>query len=452
MVMDPRKVAGAAALFAATAVAAVLSAGAAGAETLQEALARAYFTNPTLEGERASLRAQDESVAVARAGQRPALSLAGAVSRSNSVSTTSVATTPTSLTLSLSQTLYRGGRIMNGIEQAELQVLSARARLVATEQQVLSSAVNAYVNLVRDQALVQLNRSSEQVLRSELDATRNRFELGAATRTDIAQAESRVSAAAAGRIQAEGQLQSSIATYWQVLGQAPENIAAPDPLAGLPNTLEEAVAIGLDENPALILADLAGISAERSIEAANGAMLPTVSLSASSRRSADWVHWGAETMSNSIGLSLSMPLYQGGAEYSSIRSAKQSRSQALIGLDAARRLVEAQVTQAWHQLAAARAGIYSRSEQVRASEVALEAVRQEEAVGARTLLDVLNAQQDMLNARVALVTSRRDEIVASYALLAAMGRLTAGALALPVGLYDPTAHYLDVRDAWIGFN
>lgn len=441
------KAAGAAALAALVAAASPTE-----AETLAEALARAYATNPTLEGERSSLRSQDESVSSARAGLRPSLSLAASVTRQNSVSTTSVATTPTSLTLSLSQTLYRGGRIRNGIDLAEVQLLSARARLISTEQTVLTSVVSAYVNLLRDQALVQLNRSSEQVLRSELEATWDRFQLGAATRTDIAQAESRVSAAAASRIQSEGQLQSSIATYWRVLGQAPANIEAPDPLAGLPDTLERSIAIGLDENPSLIIAELSGIAADRSIDAANGALLPTVSLSASSRRSATWVRWGTYSTDNSIGVSVSMPLYQGGAEYASIRSAKQSRSEALIGVDAARRLVETQVTQAWHQLAAARAGIYSRSDQVRAAEVALEGVRQEEAFGARTLLDVLNAQQDLLNARVALVTSRRDEIVASYALLSAMGRLTAASLGLQVQLYDPTAHYLEVRNAWIGWN
>jgi len=424
----------------------------ASAETLAEALARAYATNPTLESERTSLRSQDEAVAKARAGLRPSLSLDASLSRKNSVSTTSVATTPTSLTLSLSQTLYRGGRITNGIDLAEVQLLSARARLVTTEQQVLSSVVDAYVNLLRDQAILQLNRYSEQVLKSALKAARDRFQLGAATRTDIAQAESRVSAAAASRIQSEGQWQSSVATYWRILGQAPASIEAPDPLEGLPETLEATIAIALDESPSLIIAELAAVAADRGIDAANGALLPTVSLSASSKRSADLVRWGKTTTSNSIGLSVSMPLYQGGAEYASIRSAKQSRSEALIDTDAARRQVETKVTQAWHHLATARAAIYSRSDQVRASEVALDGVRQEEAVGARTLLDVLNAQKDLQDARVLLVTSRRDEIVASYALLSAMGRLTAASLGLQIRLYDPTDHYLEVRNAWIGRN
>jgi len=422
------------------------------AETLAEALARAYATNPTLEGERTSLRSQDEAVAKARAGLRPSLSLGASLSRKNSASTKSVSTTPTSLTLSLSQTLYRGGRIANGIDLAEVQLLSARARLVTTEQQVLSSVVDAYVNLLRDQAILQLNRYSEQVLKSALKAARDRFQLGAATRTDIAQAESRVSAAAASRVQSEGKWQSSIATYWRILGQGPASIEAPDPLEGLPETLEATIAIALDESPSLIISELAAVAADRGIDVANGALLPTVSLSASSKRSADLVRWGTTTISNSIGLSVSMPLYQGGAEYASIRSAKQSRSEALIDTDTARRQVEAQVTQAWHQLATARAAIYSRSDQVRASEVALDGVRQEEAVGARTLLDVLNAQKDLQDARVLLVTSRRDEIIASYALLSAMGRLTAESLGLPIPLYDPTEHYLEVRNAWIGRN
>ena len=206
------------------------------AETLSEALSKAYLNNPTLRSERSALKAQDESVVTAVAGQRPALSLATTLNRQNSQTTKSVSTTPTSMTLSLSQTLYRGGRIRKGIELAEVQILSSRAKLVTVEQQVLSSVVNAYVNLLRDQAVVQLNRSSEEVLIGELNATRDRFQLGAATKTDVSQSESRVSAAAASRIQSEGQLQSSIATYVMVMGESPNNIETPDPLENLPET------------------------------------------------------------------------------------------------------------------------------------------------------------------------------------------------------------------------
>lgn len=437
-------------LFAATfIVSLIVGAQSSKAETLSEALSKAYLNNPTLRSERSALKAQDESVVTAVAGQRPALSLATTLNRQNSQTTKSVSTTPTSMTLSLSQTLYRGGRIRKGIELAEVQILSSRAKLVTVEQQVLSSVVNAYVNLLRDQAVVQLNRSSEEVLIGELNATRDRFQLGAATKTDVSQSESRVSAAAASRIQSEGQLQSSIATYVMVMGESPNNIETPDPLENLPETLEDAIIIALNENPSLMIAELSRVAAEHNIKLATGALLPTLNLSASTRRTSDWTKWGAPTKVNSIGLSFSLPLYQGGKEYSAIRKAKQSASKAIVDLDASRRNIKAQVTKAWYQLATARAAIYSRAEQVRASEVALDGVRQEEAVGARTLLNVLNAEKDLLNARVALVTSRRDEIVASYSLLSAMGRLTVGGLGLAVETYDPTNHYQKVRNKWI---
>ena len=427
---------------------------AAGAQSLPDALAIAYTTNPTLLAQRAGLRATDEGVSSAEAARRPSLSMSASASGRTTEGLTSVTTTSGSLSLSLSQSLYRGGRIVNGIAQAELGVLSARAQLVGTEQTVLSSVINAYVNLLRDQAVLQLNQSSEQVLRSELEAVRDRFQLGAATRTDIAQSESRVASAGTSRIQAEGQLQSSIATFRRIVGQAPAGLTTPDPLAGLPNTLEECINIALDENPSYVSAVLGQLSADRSVFNAEAARLPTVSMSASMSRSGRWneTFTSAPALSSSIGVSVSVPLYQSGSEYSSIRQAQQSRSRALIQVEEARRQVTAQVTQAWHGLATARAAIYSRSEQVRAGEVALEGVRQEEAVGARTLLDVLNAQQELLNARVSLVSSRRDEIVASYALMSAMGRLTAQSLGLPVQLYDPSANYDAVRTAWFGRN
>jgi outer membrane protein len=426
----------------------------AGAQNLPDALAIAYASNPTLLAQRAGLRATDESVSSAEAARRPSLSMSASASGKTKEGLTSVSSTSSSLSLSLKQSLYRGGRIVNGIEQAELGVLSARAQLAGTEQQILSSVIDAYVNLLRDQAVLQLNQSSEQVLRSELEATRDRFQLGAATRTDIAQSESRVAAAAASRIQAEGQLQSSIATFRRIVGQAPAGLTTPEPLTGLPNSLEECISIALDENPSYVSAVLAQLSADKSLVNAEAARLPTVSMSASVSRSGTW----SETFTNvppyssSVGVSVSVPLYQSGAEYSAIRKAQQSNLRAQIQVEESRRQIIAQVTQSWQSLASARAAIYSRSEQVRASEVALEGVHQEEEVGARTLLDVLNAQQDLLNARVALVSSRRNEIIASYALMSAMGRLTAQNLRLPVQLYDPSANFDAVRAAWFRRN
>ncbi len=424
------------------------------AETLTEILSMAYENNLTLQNERLSLRSQDDSIITAISSQRPTVSLSTSISRSNTQKSTSSTTTPTSLTLSLSQTLYRGGRIRNGIKIAELNILSGRARLKSIEQQILFSAVNAYVNLLRDEAILQLRKSSENVLQNELNATRDRFKLGATTLTAVSQSESSVAAAAAARIQAEGQLNTSLSEFQKILGFSPNtlNLDTPDQLGYLPETLEQAIDIGLDENPSLIIAELSSIIADRNIDNAKAALLPTINLTASSRRTSDWVHWGNETKLNSIGLTISVPIYQGGKEYAAIRQAKESKSKGLIGIDTERRKIESGVSQAWFQLASSRAGIYARAEQVRASEVALDSVRQEEQVGSKTLLNVLNAEKDLLNARVALVTARRDEIIASYNLLSAMGRLTASSLGLDVELYDPEIHYNQIRSSWIGIN
>lgn len=422
-------------------------------ETLNDVLARAYAGNPTLEAQRAALRAQDETVSQALAGRRPSVSLSTSIGRSNTAANTVSNSTPTSLSLSLNQTLYRGGRTTAGVDQAETNILAARARLLSTEQQVLASTVSAYMNVLRDQALLQLNRSNEDLLKSELQATRNRFELGDATRTDIAQSEARVSASAASRIQSEGSLLNSLATFEQIVGIAPGQLDTPAALTDMiPASLDEAIRIGLSENPSILAAEFSETAARIGVDSAQGALLPTVTLSARSTRSENLAVSLPASVSSSLTLSLSMPLYQSGAEYASIRQAMQSDAQSLIQLEEARRTVQASVTQAWQQLAVARAGIVSRSDQVRASLVAVDGVRQEEQVGARTRLDVLNAEQELLNARVSLVTARRDELVASYGLLSAMGRLTAVELQLPVQLYDPSQNYLAIRGSLFGLN
>ena len=259
-------------------LAATLSAAPAGAETLNEVLALTYAANPTLEAQRASLRAQDEAVAQALAGRRPSVTLSTSIGRSNTAANTSVNSTPASLTLTINQTLYRGGRITAEIDQAEINILAGRAGLLSTEQQVLSSAVSAYINVLRDQAVLQLNRSNEQVLTTELQATRNRFELGDATVTDIAQSEAVVSASTTSRIQSEGSLLNSLATFERIVGVAPGQLEVPEALTDLiPLTLEQSIAIGLAENPAILSAEFSEAAARIGVETAQAARLPTVS-------------------------------------------------------------------------------------------------------------------------------------------------------------------------------
>lgn len=425
---------------------------AAEAQTLNDALIQAYQTNPTLAAQRASQRATDETVAQANAQNRPSLSLSTGLSTAyTSNSTATHSTNGLALTLSASQSLYRGGRIEAAIDQAEANVLAGRARLRGTEQTVLSSVVDAYMGVLRDQAVLQLNTNSEQVLQTELAAARSRFQLGAATSTDVATAESRLSAAQASRIQAEGALRVSIANFEQRVGSPPGSMAMPNPLTMLPNSLEQAIEIALMEHPTVVAAFYSELAAQASVRSAEGALKPTVNATLStSRRPDGWPDIEPATLTTTAGINVSIPLYQAGAEYSSIRSARENLAQARLNLEDARRTVRSQVNQAWQQLATARAQILARGDQVRASEVALRGFRQEQEVGARTLLEVLNAEQDLLNARVQLVTSRRDEVVASYGLLTAMGRLTALTLELPVPIYDPTANYNRNADRWFG--
>lgn len=429
-----------------------LSAAAAEAQTLNDALMQAYQTNPTLAAQRASQRATDETVAQANAAKRPSLSLSTALTSAYaSGNTASLTTTGMGLTLSATQSLYRGGRIDAAIDQAEANVLAGRARLRGTEQTVLSSVVDAYMGVLRDQAVLQLNTNSEQVLATELAAARSRFQLGAATSTDVATAESRLSAAQAGRIQAEGNLRVSIASFEQRVGSPPGSMAMPNPPTMLPNSLDQAVDIGLMEHPTVVAAFYSELASQASVRSAEGALKPTVNASLSTtRRPQNWPDFSPATLTTTAGLNVSIPLYQQGAEYASIRSARESLAQSRLNLEDARRTIRSQVNQSWQQLATARAQILARGDQVRASEVALRGFRQEQEVGARTLLEVLNAEQDLLNARVQLVTSRRDEVVASYALLAAMGRLTAPTLELPVPIYDPTANYDRNAERWFG--
>lgn len=429
-----------------------LFAASATAQTVVDALSQAYLTNPTLAAQRASTRASDEAVAQANSQWKPSLSMStGVTTAYTSNGTATMSTASPTITLSLNQPLYRGGRIEAGIDQAEANVLAARARLRTTEGQVLASVVDAYMGVLRDQAVLQLNINSEQVMQTELRASRNRFQLGAATSTDVATAESRLSAASATRIQAEGSFRISLTTYERIVGVAPTSMSTPEPLTMLPNSLEETIQIALNESPAVLVAFYAEHTAQASLRSANGARLPTVSMSAStSRRAPDWPDWAPFTLASSVGVSVSVPLYQSGGEFSSIRSAQENLSASRLQLEDARRTARSTVTQSWQSLATARAQILSRSDQVRASESALRGFRQEYEVGARTLLEVLNAEQDLLNARVQLVTSRRDEVVASYGLLAAMGRLTASTLALPVPVYNPAVNYERVANAWWG--
>jgi len=424
------------------------------AETLQDALAAAYLNNPVLSASRAQLRSVDENVPQALSGWRPVVTVTGSVGKGEF--DTSIVTeqnlTPKVATLDLNQPLYRGGRTVAATRQAEAQVQAGREQLRGSERDVLLAAVTAYLDVVRDGVRVGLTRNNEQVLRRQLQATRDRFQVGEVTRTDVAQAEARVARANSDRAAAEGDLQISRATYERVVGSQPGKLEPPPPLPSLPASLDDTTQTALRENPDVLRANYNEEAAKHAVRGALGVLYPSVSLVGRVQRSDEVVTESLQTRNDSIVAQVVVPLYQSGSEYSTVRQAKEVRSQRMLDIEQARRTATEAARQSWEALTAARERIKGRSEQVRANEIALEGVRQEAAVGSRTTLDVLDAEQELLDSRVALVIAERDEYVAAFRVVAAIGRLSAERLALNVPLYDPSQHYNEVRDKWIGLS
>lgn len=428
----------------------------ASAQSLEAALAAAYTNNPTLDAARADLRAVDEGVSQALAGWRPSLSVAGdagvtaAMSNSYSGTARNQHREPKSLTLSLSENLYEGGQTTAAIRYAENSVRAQRASLHVSEQTVLLDAATAYMNVVRDQAVVELNINNEQVLRRQLEAAQDRFQVGEITRTDVSQAEARLSGATASRIKAEGDLQASRAGYAKVVGMPPEKLDGAKPLVDLPADFADALGIALKENPLVSSAEYSEAAARDNAEKIRGELLPSLDLTGSAARSLQGSTETSRTDSYTGKVTLTVPLYQSGSVYSRLRAARQSVASKTFGVGKARRDVQEQVSRTWETLQSTKASILSYQAQITAAEVALEGVQREAAVGSRTVLDVLDAEQELLNAKVSLVRAQRDELVASFELKSALGRLTAQALALNVKIYDPAEHYGEVRDKWVG--
>jgi outer membrane protein len=332
-------------------------------------------------------------------------------------------------------------------------VFSARETLRSTEQSVLLSAATAYMNLLRDSALLDLQRSNVTVLEATLRQTRDRFNVGEVTRTDVAQAESRLAAGRSSLLTAESNYITSKANYRQVIGVEPGRLVPAMPVDRLsPRNLSGSMARARTEHPTITTAAYNVDVAQYQVKVAEGALYPTLSLQgAAQKQHGSTTNLNTrESLSASATAQLSVPLYQGGQEYATIRQAKETLGQRRLDLDTARDQVQSTVTQAWGQLQAAKAQIEATQAQVAAAEIALNGVREEARVGQRTTLDVLNAQQDLVNARASLVTAQRDRVVASYTVLSAVGSLSPQILGLGVPNYDPMVHYQQVRDSWIG--
>jgi outer membrane protein len=419
--------------------AAVVEVRPAAAQTLPEALALAYANNPTLQAARAQLRAVDENVPQALAGWRPTVQVtasAGQASSYGSADSRSIPRTnrePVSTQGTVSQPLYRGGRTVASTSRAENQVLAQRARLLATEQQVLLDTVNAYVAVIRDQEEVRLNTNNEQVLMRQLQATNERFRVGEITRTDVAQAESRLAGARAARSDSEGRLQNSRATFTRVVGQAPERLTPPQ------------------NNPSVVAALFDEAASRDLIDVQFSNLMPQVSLNGSIFRNDNLTTDNTRVNGSQVTANLTVPIFQGGAEHALVRQARQSAQQSRMVVEEQRRTAIQQATQAFENLTALRAQADANRAQIRAAEIALDGVQREAVVGSRTTLDVLNAEQELLNARVALVRALANVITASHNLAAAVGRLTARDMNLRVQIYDMEAYYREVRNRWAGW-
>ncbi|MSO85764.1 MAG: hypothetical protein EXR02_08190 [Rhodospirillales bacterium] len=428
------------------------------AQTIEDAMAEAYRNNPQLLASRARVRSTDEQVPQALAGWRPTVDMTadagGARYETNIPSTTSSARQdrePKSAKIELSQPLFRGGRTQAATSEAENNVKAERARLVTVEQRVLLDAATAYLDLYREIAVLDLNRGNEQVLRRQLEATRDRFQVGEITRTDVFQAEARLARATAERIKAEGDLEISRASYVKAIGVTPPaELTLPPAPDRLPDEKDKAIRDAAVQNPAVIAAEFDQRAAKDRVAGVEGELLPTFRIVASAGK--DWESSNESSRISNVEakLKFSMPLYEAGATYARVRGAKQAAAERQNLIDKERRDAVQTATRAWDTLLSARARVDSFDSQIRAATVALEGVEREAAVGSRTVLDVLNAEQELLDAKVNHVRAQRDELVAAFELKSAIGQLVAEQLALKVDLYDPAINYDESREKWLG--
>ena len=425
----------------------------AGAQTLEQALVLAYQNNPALQAERAGLRAVDEEVPEALAGWRPTVEASAEIGASyndtegDRFASGSDSQVPLGYGVSIVAPLYQGGRVPARIDSAENRVGAGRARLQDVEQAIMLDTVTAYMDVLRYRAEIELSRSSERVVGRQLQAAKDRLEVGEVTRTDVAQAEARLAQANAERVAAEGGLMSARAMFRKVTGEGPGDLSWPMVPEDLPAGEEEALVAAEAANPTIAAASHLAQAAQADIDAAAAAFEPQVSIVGDWRHRYNRSDMIDESLDASLVARVSVPLYEGGAASARVRQTRQIAAQRRLELDRTRRAVQEQVAQAWKALSAARAQIAAFDSQVAAAAVALAGVEEETRVGLRTTLDVLDAEQEHFKAQINLVRAKREEIVSAYRVKAAAGALTAQRLGLPVALYDPEEHYRSVRES-----
>ena len=433
----------------------------ASAESLSQALALAYANNPTLNAARAGLRATDENVPQALSAYRPTVSGTGSATRTwteleyLSGSARHSQATTTSLGLQVQQILYRGGRTKNGVRQAEAAIDAARENLKSTEQTVLLDVATAYMDILQNQAVLELRKQNVAFLEEQARSARDRFAVGETISTDVSQAEARLSGAISQVKGAEASLAASRATYQYLVGKKPGTLTAGYSVDKLfAGTLQAAIADGMARHPAILSSQYLIDVAQLAVKLAEGELLPTVSMTGNANRNWSNNNGGTNisgaTNSASVTGAISIPIYSGGQVHSKVRQAKETLGQRRIELDLARDQIRANIIASWSNLQATIPQITAAQAQVKAYRLATSGVIEEQKVGQRTLLDVLDSQEDLIAARISLVQAQRDRIVASFNVAASVGSLSAKNLKLRVAYYDPKDHYHAVRDKWFG--
>ena len=429
----------------------------ASAESIRDAMASAYQSNPRLDAERARLRATDEEVSRAESGYRPTVSGSADIghqdSKSRPVSATSGETNPWGYSISVRQSVFNGFRTTNDVAEANAGVKAGRENLRQVETIVLLEAATAYMDVIRDLEIVRIRDNNIAVLSADLEAAKTRRAVREVTKTDVAQAQARRARAVSAADLARANLKTSRAKYERVIGHAPAGLGMPSlRLKNLPHSIEEAWRLAEEQNPNVNSALFREEAARFAVDKVRGELLPEVNLEASFAHREDPNSAFDNQESASISGRVSIPLYDGGEVRARVRQAKHTHVSRIQEIEQARSETQANVTAAWSRLMAANAQVKSDRVQVEANSLALEGVREEEKVGQRTLLDVLNAEQEYLNAQIELIATRHEQVVASYELLAQVGLLSAADLELGTPVYDPTIHYQEARSNWFGIN
>ena len=437
-----------------------LASGTALADTLKDVMAYSYENNLIINAQRAGQKSLDETVAKAKSGYRPVVAGQADIARAkykNTYDNAAIANkqksylTPTDISLSFTQPLFSGLTTVNNVQAAKDTVRAGRSDLLNTEQAVLLDTVAVYMDVIRDEAVLKLQKNNEKVLKEHLASYRKKLNAGVLTKTDVSQAEARSAGATAARIAAEGQLKVSKANFFSVVGLEPKDLKdVSNAFVTPPKTLDDSVNQALSDNPKIKAAEYALKAAESSVKAKKGVLLPQVNLNGAVGRQKEHVsikqsdYW-------QIGANLTVPLFQSGKEYADIREARHLENEYRILYSKISQDVRAEAIAAWERYTATKAQITSIKKQIDASQTALKGVIREANVGSRTVLDVLDAEQEHLDNQVSLIKAHREEIVSSFALMSAIGQLNPTALNLGVEPYDPKEYYESVKNKWIGY-